>query len=252
MKPYFCTNPSMNKFLLFLTVLLGTMGCRDEQSLGMLPMTYTQENPKVQLQLPQADTTLQLGRSVNEALEEEVIALLAFDEALDISDITMAVESFTAGYEELTENFPGTPKWEANVVASISFEDAHMLSIKMESYLFTGGAHGYEEVRFLNFDKRRGREIEGINMFTNFGPILSMAETAFRQMHSISEEASINSTGFMFEGDVFHLPDTIGFDTHGMVLFYNQYEVASYADGPIRISLPWVDVQPLLRNKYRP
>ncbi|MBT8236718.1 MAG: DUF3298 and DUF4163 domain-containing protein [Bacteroidia bacterium] len=242
----------MNKFLLFLAVLLFVIGCRDEQSLGMLPMTYTQQDPKVQLQLPQADSTLQLGRSVNEALEEEVISLLAFDEALDISDITMAVKSFTAGYKELTENFPGTPEWEANVTANISYEDAHILSIKMESYLFTGGAHGYEEIRFLNFDKRRGRVIEGINMFTNFGPILDLAEAAFRHMHNIPEEASINSTGFMFEGEVFHLPDTIGFDTHGMILHYNQYEVASYADGPIRISLPWVDVQPLLRKKYRP
>jgi len=251
MKPYFCTNPSMNKFLLFLVLLLLATSCRDEQSLGMLPMTYTQDNPKVQLQLPQADSTIQLGRAVNDALEDEVIALLAFDEALDIDDIPMALESFSAGYTELIENFPGTPEWEANVNASISFEDAHMLSLKMESYLFTGGAHGYEEVRFLNFDKRRGREIEGINMFTNFGPILDMAETAFREMHNIPEEASINSTGFMFEGEVFHLPDTIGFDSHGMVLHYNQYEVASYADGPIRISLPWVEVQPLLRNKYR-
>lgn len=241
----------MNKFLLFLTVLLLVSSCRDEKTLGMLPMTYTQDTPKVQLQLPQADSTIQLGRAVNEALEEEVIALLAFDEALDIEDIPMAVRSFTAGYNELIENFAGTPEWEANVTAAISFEDAHILSLKIESYLFTGGAHGYEEVRFLNFDKRRGREIEGINMFTNFGPVLALAETAFRKMHNIPEEASINSTGFMFEGEVFYLPDTIGFDSHGMILHYNQYEVASYADGPIRISLPWVDIQPLLRKKYR-
>lgn len=217
----------------------------------MLPVTYTQENPKVQVQLPQADTTLQLGKAINTALQEEVISLLAFDEAVDIRDVPQAISSFTAGYEELIENFAGTPEWEATITADISYEDAHLLSIRLQSYLFTGGAHGFEEVRFLNFDKRRGREIEGINMFTDFSPILTLSEDVFRIAQAIPMEGDINSTGFMFEGNQFHLPETIGFDGHGMVLHYNQYEVASYADGPIVITLPWAEIMPLLRKKYR-
>lgn len=241
----------MKQQLLALLVLLLMWSCREEQSLGMLPMTYTQESPRVQLQIPQADTTLQLGRTINTALQDEIIALLAFDEAMAIQSIPEAVSSFSAGYTELIENFDGTPEWEAIITADISYEDAHLLSIRMQSYLFTGGAHGFEEVRYLNFDKRRGRVIEGMNMFTNFAPVLTLAEDMFRISQAIPMGGDINSTGFMFEGDQFHLPETIGFDTHGMVLHYNQYEVASYADGPIVVTLPWAEVVPLLRKRYR-
>ena len=241
----------MKQQLLIVLVLLIFWNCREEKTLGMLPMTYSRESPKVQLQLPQADTTLQLGRTINTALEEEVISLLAFDEATAITNIPDAVNSFSAGYTELIENFEGTPEWEAMITADVSYEDARLLSIRMQSYLFTGGAHGFEEVRYLNFDKRRGRVIEGINMFTNFKPVLNLAEEMFRIAQAVPMEGDINSTGFMFEGDQFHLPETIGFDSHGMVLHYNQYEVASYADGPIVITLPWAEVMPLLRKRYR-
>lgn len=251
MKHYFCTNPAMKQQLLAALVLIMIWGCREEQTLGMLPMTYSQDTPRVQIQIPQADTTLLLGRSINTALQDEVIALLAFDEATAIQSIPEALSSFSAGYSELIENFDGTPEWEAQITADISYEDAHLLSIRMQSYMFTGGAHGFEEVRFLNFDKRRGRVIEGINMFTNFSPVLAKAEQAFRIVQAMPMEGDINSTGFMFEGNRFHLPETIGFDSHGMVLHYNQYEVASYADGPITITLPWAEVMPLLRKKFR-
>ena len=251
MKPYFCTNPSMKQQLLLLFGLLLIWSCREEQSLGIMPITYTRQSPKVHVQLPQADTTLQLGRAINSALQEEVISLLAFDEAVYIRDVSQAISSFSSGYEELIENFAGTPEWEATITADVSYEDAQLLSIRMQSYLFTGGAHGFEEVRFLNFDKRRGREIEGINMFTNFAPILTLSEEMFRIAQAIPMGGDINSTGFMFEGNQFHLPETIGFNEHGMVLHYNQYEVASYADGPITLTLPWAEIKPLLRKKYR-
>ena len=241
----------MKQQLLALLILLLIWNCREEQSMGMLPMSYSQDTPKVQLQIPQADSTLQLGRAVNTALEDEVISLLAFDEASAIQTIPEAVNSFSAGYIELIENFEGTPEWEAMISADVSYEDAQLLSIRMQSYLFTGGAHGFEEVRFINFDKRRGRVIEGINMFTNFAPVLTLSEDLFRIAQAIPMEGDINSTGFMFEGDRFHLPETIGFDSHGMVLYYNQYEVASYADGPITVTLPWAEVRPLLRKRFR-
>jgi hypothetical protein len=88
-------------------------------------------------------------------------------------------------------------------------------------------------------------------MFANYAPVLTLAEEMFRIAQAIPAGGDINSTGFMFEGDQFYLPETIGFDSHGMVLHYNQYEVSSYADGPITITLPWAEVIPLLKKRYR-
>ena len=47
----------------------------------------------------------------------------------------------------------------------------------------------------------------------------------------------------MFENDEFYLPNNIGFTKNGLQLIYNQYEVASYADGPMSITLPYAEIR---------
>ncbi|MEO0900922.1 MAG: RsiV family protein [Bacteroidota bacterium] len=64
-------------------------------------------------------------------------------------------------------------------------------------------------------------------------------------MEKIPQDENINITGFMFDGDVFHLSENIGYVPEGIQLIYNQYEVASYADGPIVLTIPYTEI-----NKY--
>ena len=53
----------------------------------------------------------------------------------------------------------------------------------------------------------------------------------------------------MFENDEFYLPENIGFTQEGLQLFYEQYEVASYADGPIILTLKYKEIEPYLKFK---
>lgn len=43
----------------------------------------------------------------------------------------------------------------------------------------------------------------------------------------------------MFPGNRFDLPDNIGYSTKGLILHYNPYEVASYAEGPVVVTIPY-------------
>ena len=56
----------------------------------------------------------------------------------------------------------------------------------------------------------------------------------------------------MFERDEFYLPENIGLTENGLVLLYNQYEVASYADGAIELILPMNEVKNYLTRKITP
>jgi hypothetical protein len=51
----------------------------------------------------------------------------------------------------------------------------------------------------------------------------------------------------MFEENLFSLPENIGLTAEGIKLHYNQYEVASYADGPIELTLPFPEVKQFLK-----
>jgi hypothetical protein len=143
-------------------------------------------------------------------------------------------------------------KWEATFDGKVLFEDTNKLTLALDSYLFTGGAHGYNATTFLNFDKRKSKQIEATDLFRDLESFTSYAEEQFRLQQKIPAKTTINSTGFMFENDMFHLPENIGFSEEGIQLYYNQYEVASYADGPILLTLPYQKAKQFLVKRYRP
>ncbi len=57
---------------------------------------------------------------------------------------------------------------------------------------------------------------------------------------------SINSTGFWFENDRFYLPESIGLSKTNLLLVYNQYEIASYAGGPVALKIPLEELKEYL------
>ncbi len=68
-----------------------------------------------------------------------------------------------------------------------------------------------------------------------------------RKENQIPEGGSINATGFWFENDGFYLPETFGISKKSITLHYNQYEIASYAEGPITIEIPLTEVKEWLK-----
>ncbi|MEK6153064.1 DUF3298 domain-containing protein [Flavobacteriaceae bacterium 3-367] len=208
--------------------------------------------PQVSVSIPMALAEDRIATTINTTLKEEVISLLTFDDDVKAVDIEGAIGSFKNGFLELKKKYPTeTIGWEANIEGSIAYENVRILTVELGSYIFTGGAHGYSATRFLNFDKKKGVELEDWELFRNQKDFKRFAETKFRIQEDIPQDAPINSTGFMFERNEFYLPENIGFTQEGLQLLYNQYEVASYADGPIVLILPYAEVKSYLSGKTR-
>lgn len=241
---------------LFLGLLM-LIGCSSEHKLAFEPLSYSDNEctdcPNITIEIPKALKQSKLSETINTALEEELILLLVFDDEIEAASITEAIQSFINGYEELNKLYPDeTTGWEAKISGEVSYEDKNTITIALNSYLFTGGAHGYATRRFLNFDKRKGKEIENWELFKDKDHFENFAEAKFRIQEDIPQDDAINSTGFMFEQDEFYLPENIGLTEKGLVLLYNQYEVASYADGAIELTLPMNEVKNYLTRKVTP
>ena len=238
----------------FLVLLL--IGCNKSNTLSFenvkLASKTCEHCPLVEINIPKATKKDKISATINSSLEEEIIAELTFDEQEVVTDIESAIISFTEGYANIQKMYPEemTP-WEAKIKAGITYEDSHMITIEIDTYLFTGGAHGYAATRFINFNKNKGVEIEARELFNNTEAFVRFAENKFRQQEKIAENKSINSTGYMFERDAFYLPENIGFTEGGIKLLYNQYEVASYADGPIELVLPYSEVKKYLSGELK-
>lgn len=231
--------------------------CTNDHKLAYEPLKITEHDceqcPEISIEVPNAIDKSKLAEVINTALQEELISLLVFDEELEASSIETAIQSFKNGYTELNTLFPEeTTPWEAKISGQIAYEDKNVLTISLNSYLFTGGAHGYTSRRFLNFNKRKAVEYENWELFKDKDHFEHFAETKFRIQEDIPQDAPINTTGFMFEKDAFYLPENIGFTPEGLILLYNQYEVASYADGTIELKLPMNEVKNYLAFKMQP
>ncbi|KAA2219476.1 DUF3298 and DUF4163 domain-containing protein [Maribacter flavus] len=241
----------MKRLLSLFLFSLIFMGCKNDNSLVFEPSNFGNEPcancASVSISIPKAIGNKKLDETINTALREEIIFILKYDDAVDAGSIDMAIKSFQNEFAKLKEKFPEeSTQWEASINGEVSFENERMLTIRLDYYLFTGGAHGYGSTRFLNFDKTKATELNNEELFKDILDFEGYAEAKFREQEGISSTASINSTGFMFEEDMFYLPENMGFTNEGLQLFYEQYEVASYADGPIILTFPFEEIQKFL------
>lgn len=246
----------MKKYLTCLLLFILCFGCKKEHKLTFetlqLDNTTCSNCPDIRINVPHGlDNTL-IAQNINQSIREELIYTLKFDDAEDVETIEGAMRSFTNSFQNLKEKFGDeTMGWEAEINGEVNYEDEKIITIRLNSYSFTGGAHGYGSTTFLNFDKKNGTELENHQLFNDFEGFIDLAEQLFREKEQIPEKDNINSTGFMFNGEHFHLPENIGYNQKGIELIYNQYEVAPYADGPIILIVPFEKVNTFLKFKSR-
>jgi len=168
------------------------------------------------------------------------------EKRIKATTVSEAANMFIKGYENDKKEFPELSPYEAEISISKSLITSKIISVKTEHYTFTGGAHGNSSTSFLNFDPLTGTLITTRSLLKNKKEFTDFVEVIFRKEKNIAENESINSTGFWFENDTFRLPETIGFSDKNVIFIYNQYEIASYADGAIELIIPLEKARPYL------
>ncbi len=244
----------MRKSLTCLLLFVLCLGCKKKHKLTFEPLQFENTSckkcPAIKINIPNALEGTKIAQSINRALREELIYTLKFEDSEDISSVEEAMQSFTKSYHNLQQRFNDeTVAWEAEITGEVTYEDQSVITIKLDSYTYTGGAHGYGATTFLNFEKQNGVELENHQLFEDYEGFETVAEKLFREKEGLSEDDNINTTGFMFNGDTFHLSENIGYTEEGIQLIYNQYEVASYADGPINLIIPFEEANDFLKHK---
>lgn len=168
-------------------------------------------------------------------LSEDSPALASLDEYADA--LIKDYKQVSSEFDDFIQN------WNIQVQTELKNSDNSIISIlsTVDSYL--GGAHGNHWNDFLNFDARDGKEISWENIITDPDEFLNLAEIAFREERKLSPEADFEREGYFFKNGVFVLPENIGFNSKGVVLIYNPYEVAPYSMGSTEFIIPWTAVE---------
>lgn len=199
----------------------------------------------------------QVSDSINKRITNFIIETLYLGDPVENPNATSAQEAathFVKMYWTHHAEFPDlTIDYFADILVAEKVRTKKFISLSLSREMYTGGAHGYRSITYYNVDTQTGKEIAITELFSDSNKVLQIAERYIRAQHNIALEASINSTGFWFKNDTFHLPETIGFTTEVVVFHYNPYEVASYAEGPIIVEIPIEELKrymnyPILAN----
>ncbi len=167
-----------------------------------------------------------------------------------LSTLEDYANGFLYNYKDFKSAFPesNTP-WTLEVDMEITYNSASLICYKTTVYSYTGGAHSNKDVQFKLIDKN-AKLFNFNDLINNSSEFLKLAEESFRKEKGISPDKSWEESGYNFSDNQFNLPENIGISKKGIILYYNNYEIASYADGSSEILIPMNQVKNLLNEKY--
>ncbi len=249
----------LKKEILALILLVVLTSCKEE----VTPLSYNSEVlnkenlalceeglcPEISIEKLIASGGGSFAETINGAIDSHLINLLVMDPdvAPQIKSFDEALENFVHNYRVYRSDFPDAiPGYEVSSASKIAFDKEQLLSLEFEDYTYYGGAHGYGSTHFINFDKEIQQVLTPETLFKDLSAFKSFAEKRFRNQYNIGPDQDLGETGFFFENDTFVLPQSIGFKNDQLVLLYNPYEIASYAEGQLELKFNLTEVQEFL------
>lgn len=165
------------------------------------------------------------------------------------SNLATAATVFAADYQTILSDMGGLGScWEINTRADTLYTSAKVLTVRMETYAYTGGAHPNSNQALYMFDRETGHTLSMADLVSDTTALLNVVERAFRRQQGIMPHTNLEEHGYFLQDGRFFLPANIGMNRTGMVFCYNPYEIAAYAVGPIEVTVPYDQLSGILRS----
>jgi hypothetical protein len=139
-------------------------------------------------------------------------------------------------------------RWEVECEATIGFENNQLLCINIVTYSYTGGAHPNTYTQLVTVDKIAHKIIPVAALFADQTKVTQWLETEFKLAKNLEAQADLEQKGYFLKDGKFFLPDNVSFCKDSIVFYYNDYEIASHAEGPIELKFPLSQVKTYLEG----
>lgn len=247
-----------NRITILALVALITVSCNQEKNIEFSPESFTEKElsicknskcPEITINYVEVFGDDKVSEKINKKINNFIFSslLMGEDTIPTAKTIQEAATHFIEVYNADKAQFPDMAgDYFAEISVNEIYTSPEHICFEMRQYLFTGGAHGYGTTSFLNLDPKTGDELTSKELFKNNKELTAFAEKKFRSQQNIAKNQSINDTGFWFENEKFYLPESVGFTQDSLIFIYNQYDIASYADGPIELKIAMKEAAPFL------
>lgn len=144
------------------------------------------------------------------------------------------LEGFAYNYSSLSEN-------------RVLMNGNGWLVLETIHYEYMGGAHGIYGSTFQNLDVSGEKEWGVAEVFSDTGALLPLLDAAARSYFGIAANSPLTER---LLADAVPFTDNFYLSPGGISFVYNPYEISSYADGTVRLFLPYARLQPFLTQSF--
>lgn len=223
-----------------------------------LPDVIKNERPSAKIDL----ILLYPAKGTNKTLTNAIdlsMASFILNDSLKIADPELLVENITFDYFEAyrtaTEGIPNIEKtasfdWLKKLSMDVLYNENSLLTLRIDKYGYTGGAHGVNISRFRVFNLLKNQAVDLSDIFVqDFEEELNaLLDKKLRKLNGIGADENLKESGFLV--DTVHYNDNFYVNNDGIGFFYNVYEIASYATGPTELFCTFYDLKKILRADH--
>ena len=137
-------------------------------------------------------------------------------------------------------------RYDSQQACYVLYQDAQLLTLAYFSYDYMGGAHGSYGTTGASYDLRTGRRLRYQDIFqpTAAARLPALLAQAVRPLVGVQPGAPLDEQLFVKQLPITH---NVFLTAGGAEFIYQPYEIASFAQGEIRVFLPLAQLRPLLR-----
>ena len=130
--------------------------------------------------------------------------------------------------------------------------DLPLATVVLNSSSYLGGAHGSSSQRYYNFDleKKKQVELNDILAPNQKAALEKKAHEVFKTW--VIESKLANSVEEYEQAWKFTLSDNFYLSSQGLILQYGEYEIGPYVVGLPRLTIPYDQLQTVLKKQYLP
>lgn len=137
---------------------------------------------------------------------------------------------------------------EYEALGNVLFNQNGYLVLSMYSYAYTGGAHGNYGTRMYCFDVTAQKQLSLQDLLSIDSTTMQrLLEQHYRKQYAVPSSAPLSSRLFVKKLEP---NNNFYFSPKGLGFSYSPYEIASYADGEIKVWIPFADLKPYLNAAF--
>lgn len=165
------------------------------------------------------------------------------------NDVGKAFKLFVDDYDELRKELPDYAQcWGLTITGDTVMITPKLMTYQLEKVADIGAAHPQIYMTYHIFDLRSGVERDKKEFIADSVALLKRAEMAFRKAEKLSDNVDLKKEGYFLRNGKFFLPDNYTFTREGILFYYNRYEIASYGDGEIIFTVPYQELNGIVKT----